>query len=289
MYGAILGDIIGEPYEGWHTKNKEFEPLIKKSGHFTDDSVMTVAVAEALLNTLTIAKDAFEIYKRYAVDGHGIYKNKPEEKIKAALIASMQKWGRKYPGAGYGPSFINWINSDTPRPYNSCGDGSAMRVSAAGWLYGSLEMTEYIAGLTAEVTHNHPDGIAGAKAIAAMIYLVRNKRRRGCCTYIKKRFKYDVPKDYEEMQKMYQGGITCVRTVPQAISCFVNGNNFIDVVRNAVGLGSDTDTLGAIAGSIAEAEFGIPEELVIKADNRLTDEMKTVIRRFYRTIENKEV
>lgn len=203
MYGAILGDIIGEPYEGWHTKNRDFDPLIKKSGHFTDDSVMTIAVAEALLNTGDIVDEAFEIYKKYALDGHGVYKNKAEEEIKVKLVQAMQKWGRKYPGAGYGPSFMNWLDSHKPVPYYSCGDGSAMRVSAAGWLYDSLEKTEYIARLTAEVTHNHPDGINGARATAAMIYLVRNDKRKGCCTYIKKKFGYDIPKDYDKMQKTY--------------------------------------------------------------------------------------
>ena len=153
MYGAILGDMIGAPYEfDMGDKTKDF-PLFSRRSQFTDDSVMTVAVAEALLNTL----------------------GKSDEEIKAALVKSMQKWGHAYPNAGYGGMFYRWLRAKDPQPYNSYGNGSAMRVSAAGWLFDTLEETRHMARLTAEVTHNHPKGIKGAEATASA---TTNRKRK---------------------------------------------------------------------------------------------------------------
>ena len=141
MYGALLGDMIGAPYEfDRGNKTKEF-PLFGRGSHFTDDSVMTVAVAEALMDSL----------------------GKGDDEIRAALVASMQKWGKRYPNAGYGCMFYNWLREKEPKPYGSFGNGSAMRVSSVGWLFDTLEETRHIARLTAEVTHNHPEGIKGAE------------------------------------------------------------------------------------------------------------------------------
>ena len=151
MYGAILGDMIGAPYElDRGNKTKEF-PLFSRGSQFTDDSVMTIAVAEALMDTI----------------------GKSDDEIRIALVASMQKWGKRYPNAGYGGRFYGWLKAKNPESYGSYGNGSAMRVSSAGWLYGTLDETRRIARLTAEVTHNHPEGIKGAEATASAIFLAR--------------------------------------------------------------------------------------------------------------------
>lgn len=283
MYGAILGDIIGEPYEANRSKNKYFDPLIRKGAHWTDDTVLTVATAEALLQAGSLADEAFR--KHLDLKNTGTQENKYEAEIKSIIKSSYVKWALRFQGAGYGPRFISWIKSTEHQPYYSCGNGSAMRVSPAGWLYSSLDETQYIAGLTAEVTHNHPDGVAGAQAVAAMIYLIRNGRRKGCCTYITEKYGYRIPHQYKTMQENYMGGMTCKNTVPYAISCFVNGKNYVDVVRNAVGLGYDTDTLGAIAGSIAEAQYKIPDKLIAVARECLTPEMLDIVDKFYRMVE----
>ena len=171
MYGAILGDMIGAPYEfDMGGKTKDF-PLFERRSQFTDDSVMTIAVAQALLDTLGQNSDL----------------------IKATLVRSMQLWGRKYPYAGYGGMFRCWLTENDPQPYNSFGNGSAMRVSSAGWLYDTLDETRHVARLTAEVTHNHPEGIKGAEAAASAIFLARSgKGKKEIRDYITSEFGYDL-------------------------------------------------------------------------------------------------
>ena len=171
MYGAILGDMIGAPYEfDRGDKTKDF-PLFSKGSQFTDDSVMTVAVAEALMDSM----------------------GQSDEEIKKVLVRSMQKWGRKYPYAGYGGMFRGWLEEEDPQPYGSFGNGSAMRVAAAGWLYEDLEETRHAARLTAEVTHNHPEGIKGAEATASAIYLARTgSSKEEIKDYIVREFGYDL-------------------------------------------------------------------------------------------------
>lgn len=255
MYGAILGDIIGSPYEfDRGDKTKDF-PLFNEDSTFTDDSVMTIAVADALLSE---AKDP--------------------ERIKTLLVYSMQRWGRKDPTAGYGGMFYRWLFTDDPQPYGSFGNGSAMRVSSVGWLYDSLEETREKARLTAEVTHNHPEGIKGAESVAAVIWLARNgKSKQEIREYVIKEFGYDLSRTCDEIRPGYYHVESCQETVPEAITAFLEGESFEDVIRTAVSLGGDCDTLTCIAGSMAEAFYGVPEELKEECRKRITPEMLEVL------------
>lgn len=259
MYGAILGDMIGAPYEfDRGDKTKDF-PLFVRDSQFTDDSVMTIAVAEALMNTMGQSDDA----------------------IRAALVKSMQKWGRKYPHAGYGGRFRGWLSSWNPQPYSSYGNGSAMRVSAVGWLYPTLEATRHAARLTAEVTHNHPAGIKGAEATASAIFLARTgKSKDEIKAYIVREFGYDLSRTCDEIRPHYHHVESCQETVPEAITAFLEGTDFEDVIRTAVSLGGDCDTLTCIAGSIAEAFYGVPDAMVAECKKRLSKDILAVVDRF---------
>lgn len=261
MYGAILGDIIGSPFEfDRGDKTKDFK-LFSRRSHFTDDSVMTLAVCEALLK---VGQDA-------AV-----------KEIEDAVITSMQSWGRRYPHEGYGGYFRRWLTARHPEPYNSFGNGSAMRVSAAGWLYDSLEKTRVVAKATANVTHNHPEGIKGAEATASAIFMARNgSSKEEIKKYIENEFHYDLNRTLDEIRPSFHMDETCQKTVPEAIIAFLEARDFEDAIRNAVSLGGDTDTLGAITGSIAEAYFGISETLISECRNRINKDMRDVVDTFY--------
>lgn len=263
MIGAILGDMIGAPFEfDRGNKTKDF-PLFSKESLFTDDSVMTIAVAEALMDTV----------------------GKSNAEIRAALVASMQKWGRLYPHAGYGGMFRHWLMAKNPEPYGSFGNGSAMRVSSAGWLFDTLEETRRIAALTAEVTHNHPEGIKGAEATASAIFMARNGSTKDeIREYITKEFGYDLSRTSDDIRPKYRHNETCQKTVPEAITSFLEGTDFEDVIRTAVSIGGDCDTLTCIAGGMAEAFYGIPEEIVNECRKRLPDDILAVVDRFYDTL-----
>ena len=259
MIGAILGDMIGAPYEFDRSpKTKEF-PLFSRGSAFTDDTVLTIAVAEALMNTL----------------------GQPDDEIKAVLVASMQKWGKRFPDAGYGDRFCHWLYAAHPEPYGSCGNGAAMRVSPAGWLFSTLEETRHMARLTAEVTHNHPEGVKGAEAIAIVLFLARTGRdKEEIREYVVSEFGYDLSRTCDEIRPDYHHVETCQQTVPEAITAFLEGSGFEDVLRTAVSLGGDCDTLTCIAGSLAEAYYGVPDELAVECRRRLPDEMRSVLNRF---------
>ena len=260
MLGAILGDMIGAPYEFDRSpKVKEF-PLFSRGTQFTDDSVMTIAVADALINVKDGADDA---------------------EVKKALVDSMQKWGHRYPNAGYGCMFYEWLRTRNPKPYGSYGNGSAMRVSAAGWLYDTLEETRRIARLTSEVTHNHPEGIKGAEAIASAIFMARMGRSKDeIKAFIAREFDYDLSRTCDEIRPNYHHVETCQQTVPEALTAFFEGEDFEDVVRTAVSLGGDCDTLTCIACSVAEAFYGIPEFMREECLKRLFPDMIEVIKSF---------
>ena len=255
MYGAILGDIIGSPFEfDRGDKTKEFD-LFTKGCDFTDDSVMTIAVGEALL----------------AVGPEATVKE-----IEEAVVTNMQDWGKRYPYAGYGGRFRYWLRESNPKPYGSYGNGSAMRVSAAGWLYDSLERTREVARATANVTHNHPEGIKGAEATASAIYMARNGSfKEEIKEYIEREFHYNLNRTLDEIRPGYHMDETCQKTVPEAIIAFLESKDFEAAIRNAVSLGGDTDTLGAITGSIAEAFYGIPAVLLAECRNRIDDGLMT--------------
>lgn len=259
MYGALLGDMIGAPYEfDRGNKSKEF-PLFCENSRFTDDSVMTIAVAEALLDSRFLDDDS----------------------IRAALIKSMRKWGKKYPDAGYGRKFLCWLREKEPKPYGSCGNGSAMRVSAAGWLFDTLEETREKARLTAEVTHDHPEGIKGAEATSGAIFLARTGRsKEEIRDYIVQEFGYDLSRTCDQIRPSYYHNESCQKTVPEAITAFLEGTDFEDVIRTAVSLGGDCDTLTSIAGSIAEAFYGVPAILKAECRRRLPEDMAYILGRF---------
>lgn len=261
MIGAILGDIVGSPYEFDRGKKiKDFGPLFIDASEYTDDSVMTIAVADGLMKAGLDADDAA---------------------IKKNVIKAMKEWGRKYPGAGYGSRFIWWLQLEDEEPYGSWGNGSAMRVSSAGWLYDSLERTREVARLTAQVTHNHPEGIKGAEATASAIFMARTgKSKEEIKQYTTREFGYDLSRTLDEIRPDYHHVESCQQTVPEAITAFLEGNDFEDVVRCAVSLGGDCDTLTCIASGIAEAFYGVPEEYKAETLARIESDMREVYDRF---------
>nr|MCR4707631.1 ADP-ribosylglycohydrolase family protein [Clostridiales bacterium] len=181
----------------------------------------------------------------------------------------------------YGNMFYRWLRDRAPKPYGSFGNGSAMRVSSAGWLFGTLEETRHAAGLTAEVTHNHPEGIKGAEATACVIFLARTVRDKDAIRDMAIRdFGYDLSRTCDEIRPTYRHVETCQQTVPEAIIAFLEGSSFEDVIRTAVSLGGDSDTLTCIAGSVAEAYYGVPSEIATEGRKRLPDDMLSVLDRF---------
>ncbi len=267
MYGALLGDMIGAPYEfDQGDKTKDF-PLFGRRSECTDDSVMTIAVAEALLDAREQGNE------------------NDEAAVKSLLVQSMKKWGRKYPDAGYGGRFIWWLMLEDSSPYGSYGNGSAMRVSSVGWLYDDIETTRRVAAWTAEVTHNHPEGIKGAEATAGAIFMARNHAsKEQIRDYIEREFGYDLSRTCDEIRPGYHHVESCQETVPEAITAFMEGNDFEDVIRTAVSLGGDCDTLTCIAGSIAEAFYGVPIEMIEECRNRMGGDMRVVMERFDRML-----
>lgn len=259
MYGAILGDIIGSPYEfDRGNKSKDF-PLFTWRSRFTDDTVMTIAVAEAFLNTRP---------------GDGA------AEMRQNLISSMRHWGNRYPWAGYGARFVRWLVWPEPIPYGSYGNGSAMRVSSVGWLFDDLETVRQMARLSAEVTHNHPEGLKGAEATAGAIFLARTGRSKAEIRAYAESLGYDFSRTCDAIRPNYCHVESCQETVPEAITAFLEGESFEDVIRTAVSLGGDCDTLTCIAGSIAEAFYGVPEELKAACRERLPEDLLAVLDRF---------
>ena len=265
MYGAILGDMIGAPYEfDRGNKSKNFE-IFNPKVHFTDDSVMTIAVADGLMKAGLEAD---------------------EQTVKREVIKSMKTWGHKYPNAGYGGRFIHWLFSDDERPYNSWGNGSAMRVSSVGWLYDSIERTREVARWTAEVTHNHPEGIKGAECVACAIFLNRHGISMDSLKlYIREEFGYDLSRSLDEIRPYYHHVESCQETVPEALTAFFEGKNYEDVIRNAVSLGGDCDTLTCIASAVAESYYGVPDDFKNECEKRLPEDMRNVIKKFRELVE----
>ena len=260
MYGAILGDIIGSPYEfDRSSKTKDF-PLFSPESRFTDDTVMTVAVADAFLSCPAGASD---------------------EEIRQQLIRSMQRFGRLHPGIGYGAKFFAWLMTENPKPYGSWGNGSAMRVSSAGWLFNDLDTVLNMARLSAEVSHDHPEAVKGAQVTAAAVFLARTgSSKEAIKTYIESAFGYDLSRTCDEIRPSYRHDVSCRGTVPEALTAFLEGNSFEDVIRTAVSLGGDCDTLTCIAGSIAEAFYGVPDELKQACREYLSADLTEVLMAF---------
>ena len=260
MLGAIFGDIVGSVYEFNNTDRMDF-PLLSKGSSPTDDSLMTLAVADALMNTW----------------------GKGDEEIKAELGKSMRRMGRMYPEpeGGYGGRFGVWLTAEDPKPYGSLGNGSGMRVSSVGWLYRTLEESLHVAELTAEVTHNHPEGIKGAQAIAACVFLARaGASKEKIRTYVTDTFGYDLSRPLADIRRDYFFDPTCPGSVPEAIRAFYESADYEDAVRRAVALGGDSDTIACMAGAIAEAYYGMPEELKMKAMQILDPFCGNIVKRF---------
>ena len=256
MYGAILGDLIGAPWEFKRMKRKDFSPLIRPDTGITDDSIMTVAIADSLLHEIPPAE-------------------------------AMRDWGRRVMPAenvaGYGASFIKWLASpEIQPPYNSYGNGAAMRVSPVGWLYDDLNVTLEVARLVTDVTHNHPEGIKGAQATAMAIFLARQgESAQGIRESVQERYNYDLERSVDQCREEHIYNETCQICVPDAIICALDSSSFEDAVRSAVSLGGDADTLGAIAGSVAEAIHGIPDNLIEQARPYLDESFLPLIEEFY--------
>ena len=265
MLGAIIGDIVGSVYEWHNIKTKDF-PLFRDDCFFTDDTVMTCAVAEAVMRG-----------------------GRPDD-----FIDEMKRLGRLYPNADYGGRFGTWVFSDDRAPYNSYGNGAAMRVSPCGWLPdGGYEA----ARLSAAVTHNHPEGIKGALATFEAISLARAGFRddpAACRKTIREKIEenygYDLSKTLDEIRPTYRFNETCQETVPQAITAFLESTGFEDAIRNAISLGGDSDTLAAITGGISEAAYGIPEPIANTALSYLDERLFDVVKRWYayRAEENRD-
>ena len=251
MLGAIIGDIVGSIYEFRSDKTKSF-PLFSPGCSPTDDSLMTMAVGVTCVSA----------------DIHN------ESEFKHTLALMMREIGRQYPDAGYGDRFFDWLMSDTMGPYGSYGNGSAMRVSPVAYVAGTLDEAEKLAKWSAEVTHDHPEGIKGAQAVAAAIYLAKEGHDKDeIRAYIEAKY-YDLDFTLDEIRPSYSFDVTCMGSVPQAIMCFLEAEDFEDAVRNAISLGGDGDTIGAMAGAIAEAYFGIPDELQEEAMAYMDDTEK---------------
>lgn len=247
--GGIIGDIVGKPYE-FHPVKEKNVPLIMNSARFSDDSVMTIAVMDWLMGS--------------------------------DIVESLQRWGNKYPKAGYGKSFWGWLNSNDPQPYNSFGNGSGMRVSPVGWLFDTIEETMDYAEKSALPTHNHIEGINGAKAVAGSMWLARHSATkediRKFCT---EAFNYNMDRTVDQIRPHYRFEVSCQESVPEAIICFLESTSYEDAVRNAISLGGDADTQACMAGAIAEA-FGyeIPDILYNMAMKKITPEMQRVLFNF---------
>ena len=256
MIGAIAGDIIGSVYEKHNITITDFQ-LFDPHCHFTDDTVLTVAVADCLLH----GKEYAETFREYF---------------------------RRYPYSGYGKDFRRWARVPETGPYNSMGNGSAMRVSPVGWVFNNLEEVLKEAKRSAEVTHNHPEGIKGAQALAAAIFLARTgASREDIAAFITETFGYRLDEPIDEIRKHYGFDVTCQGSVPQAIRAFLESESYEDAIRKAISIGGDSDTIACIAGGIAEAFYGgAPQEIISFTLGKLDDELRKVVIEFcgkYRT------
>lgn len=248
IYGAIAGDVIGSAYE---FRGARFEPiqLFKKCCQFTDDSVLTIAVTDWL--------------------------TQPESNLRDKLV----QYARKYDQAGYGPSFAKWVMRKNPQPYNSCGNGSAMRVSAVGCVANSLEEALQLAKESAMPTHNHPEGVKGAQATATAIYLARQgKTKDEIKAKLKELFNYNLDRTYADVcQDVYEFHVLCQTSVPEALICFFESENYEECIRMAMLTNKDTDTAACIAGSVAAAYYGMPEDIKTRLLDFIPEEFINVV------------
>ncbi|MDR2387673.1 MAG: ADP-ribosylglycohydrolase family protein [Deltaproteobacteria bacterium] len=253
MLGAIIGDIVGSRFEWNNFKSKEFE-FFAKNCFFTDDTVMTIAIGQALL----------------ACDGQ-------YDRLGPRAVKAMREIGQNYPLCGYGGRFRTWLYSKDPQPYNSFGNGAAMRVSPCGLVAKSLEETKLLARLVTEVTHNHPEGLKGAEATATCVFLAKTGwDKLAIYDYVRQNY-YPLDFDLDSIRLTYKFNETCQETVPQALEAFFESQSFEDAIRGAISIGGDSDTLGAITGGVAGAYYGIPKDFAQTAMTYLDDQLTKLL------------
>lgn len=256
MIGAIIGDIVGSRFEWFNHRDKNFT-LFDDDCFYTDDSAMTVAVAWAIMRS----------------------KGK-ESRLGSNAVRCMRELGRRYPSCGYGHSFMEWIFAGVPRPYFSFGNGAAMRVSPCGFAADSMEEAIAYAGAVTAVTHNHPEGMRGAEATAAAVFLARNGASiADIKSHICERY-YEIDFTLDEIRDSYRFDESCMGTVPQALEAFFESTGFEDAIRNAISIGGDSDTVAAITGGVAEAYYGIPDGFGMTALSYLDDDLISIVNAF---------
>ena len=250
MIGAIAGDVIGSIYEKSSTKTTDIELFLPYST-YTDDTVMTIAVADAIINNRSYQE-------------------------------CLREWGQRFPKAGYGGRFYGWLHSETPQPYNSWGNGSAMKASPIGFAFNTEEEVLKEANKMAEITHNHPEGIKGAQAVALSVFMAKNGvEKEEIRRSIAARFDYDLSRSLEEIRPGYSFEVSCMASVPEAIISFLDSHSLEDAIRKAISLGGDSDTQACIAGGIAQAYYKeVPDLIREEVNRRLTKEMRSVIEAF---------
>lgn len=263
MLGAIVGDIVGSVYEFNNHRSKDFQ-LFKKMCFFTDDTVMTLALCKAFLRSKEDFSD-----------------------LGANAVKYMREVGQPYEDAGYGDRFFHWMYSDAPKPYNSFGNGAAMRVSSAAWVAKSLDEAKKLSKIVTEVTHNHPEGIKGAEATTVAIYMaLHGASKENIKAYMEEHY-YKIDFTLDEIRKTYAFNETCQETVPQALEAFFESKDFEDAIRNAISIGGDSDTLAAITGSVAEAYYGVPFDFMAEAIDFLDDNLIEILDEFHKKYGNK--
>ena len=255
MIGAIVGDVAGSRFE-WHNRKTKRFTLLRAKGesrhpcYFTDDTVMTLAVADAIM--------------KWRENGGGAY-----DALSAETVMSMQNFGRRYPHAGYGGAFRRWLKDENPQPYNSWGNGSAMRVSACGWAGQTLDEVKALSRAVTEVTHNHPEGIKDAEATAVATFLARTGKSMEEIKEVVVRDYYPLDFTLDEIRPSYEFDVSCQGSVPPALVAFFESTSFEDAIRNAISIGGDSDTIAAITGAVAGAYYGVPEDIREKAERFL--------------------
>ena len=251
LIGAIVGDIAGSRFEWLNCKSKDFTLLVEqhegaKPCCFTDDTVMTLAIADAIMK-----------WREGGDTSYGAFSS--------CAIKSMQTFGRHHPHAGYGGSFVAWLQDKNPRPYNSWGNGAAMRVSACGWAGRTLDEVKAMSRAVTEVTHNHPEGLKGAEATAVATFLARTGKSMAEIEKVVNRDYYRLDFTLDEIRERYKFDVSCQGSVPQALEAFFESTSFEDAIRNAISIGGDSDTIGAICGAVAGAYYGVPQDICAKA------------------------
>ena len=265
MIGTVVGDVVGSIYEFDNIRTKVF-PLFSESCEATDDSIMAIAVADAIMES----------------EDKGI-------PFQVVLCNKFREYGARYPFpmGGYGGNFAMWLRNKNHGPYGSCGNGSAMRVAACGFAAKTEEEARNLAYMSAYVTHNHPDGIAGAQAVAEAIFVAKCGGRKRDIEAAVKRYYPEIPDSIEFLQETYSWGSVCSNTVPEAVACFLLSESFEDAIRNAISIGGDSDTIGAITGGIAEAYYGVPRWIESEAKKRTPPELVSVLERFEKRFQGK--